>query len=169
MDRNLQSELQARKDLPWQTGQRHESSQPALIRWVLVADIPTARLQLGLSEFGRWVRASKTSVSEFEAGSSCVFLLPVLEMKADDIRRVLGEGLRGLGLPEGDAESFPFEDVVLTGLTSGSENWSNLALNWVRQIGVSDRMREALQVLAQNGPTQAIRHASMRILGDKQG
>ncbi|WP_437314749.1 hypothetical protein [Sorangium sp. So ce385] len=135
-----------------------------MIRLTPVALLETARLDLGVSSDGWWVRIGDESAREFSLGKDCVYLLPILEVTPVEARQRLLEGLRAKGISEEFIELFPFEDVVATGLASQSQHWAALALGWVRIIGRSPKVERALAALADSGPTQKLRHEARRLL-----
>jgi len=167
MNRELQERLLAklsRHGLPWNTSPNHETEAQATLRWLSIANLTAARIELGLSSDARWVRVTSQSVTAFRDDKPCVFLLPVLEVDLGEVHRVLEQGLQAKGLSEEFSSVFPFEDVVTTGLESHSEHWTSLALKWAEQLPESPKLQSALQSLASNGPTQTIRHAAQKLL-----
>jgi hypothetical protein len=162
----LLSELHS-SDLPWQTSCRHEAPEKSL-RWIPLAALETSSIQLGLSFDGWWVVPGPHTATEFRPGVRCVFLLPVLEVPLDEVRRVLAKGLQQKGLPEDLLAAFPFEDVVATGLESSSDYWVRLALTWAEQLPASEQLRDTLQTVATEGPTQKSRHAARTLLARKR-
>jgi hypothetical protein len=171
MNRELQERLFAelgKQELPWKTSPNHETEAQALLRWLSIANLTAARIELGLSSDARWVRATSQSVTVFRHDKPCVFLLPVLEVDLGEARRALEQGLQARGLSTEFVSVFPFEDVVTTGLESHSEHWIGLALKWAEQLPVSSKLQSALQSLASNGPTQKARHAAQKLLAQQR-
>ncbi len=167
MNRELQQRLQAelnRPGLPWKMSPNHEAQQQPELQWLSIANLATARIELGLSSDARWVRAASQSVTAFSPDKPCVFLLPVLEVSLDEACRLLERGLQASGLSAEFVKVFPFEDVVATGLESHSEHWTSLALKWAEQLPASSKLQSALQTLRTTGPTQKIRHAAQKLL-----
>jgi hypothetical protein len=168
MNREPQAKLMGELDtpgLPWQISQDHESR--AVIKWLPIANLTQARIHLGLSSNASWVRGTQQSATIFQPGKPCVFLLPVLEVGLDELRRLLEQGLQASGLSIEFLQVFPFEDVAATGLESRSERWTGLALKWAEQLPISIRLQRALEVLKTNGPTQRIRQAAQKLLARK--
>ena len=166
MNRELKPQLLdnlGRPGWPWKTSQNHDSQERAMLQWLPVADLAAARIQLGLSSSASWVRATPQSVTVFEPDKPCVFLLPVLELDLNEVRRLLERGLQETGLSTEFLKTFPFEDVIVTGLESQSERWSSLALKWAEQLPVSTRLQSALDALITAGPTQTLRHAAQKL------
>jgi hypothetical protein len=118
--------------------------------------------RIGLSEAGLWVTATNNSVAEFRPGSVPLFLWPVLEWQLEEFRSLLKVGLRAKGLRDSIAEEFPWEAIVVTALKDCSEYWTKLALEWIPQIPITPSIRAALQEVARNGPSQAIRHSALQ-------
>jgi hypothetical protein len=162
--RELAAEL-GNAAIPWKAVSG--TVEGSVIRWTPIALFETARLDLGISSNGWWVRATEQTAREFPAGQDCVFLLPILEVAPIEVHQRLLDGLRARGLSEEFVELFPFEDVVVTGLESQSEHWASLALRWAKTIGRSSRVERALAALADSGPTQKLRHAGRRLLKSK--
>jgi hypothetical protein len=151
----------------WKMSQDHDS-EGSIIRWIPIANLVHARIQLGLSSTGLWVRTTPRSVTIFEPQTPCVSLLPVLEVKLNDLRRLLGEALQRVGLSRAFVGTFPFEDVAITGLTSCSEHWSGLALKWVEQLDVSVPLEDGLAALMASGPTQRLRHSAQKLIARRR-
>ncbi|WP_157907330.1 hypothetical protein [Sorangium cellulosum] len=151
--------------IPWRV--LHGPDNGPVIRLTPVASLETARLDLGISSDGWWVRIGEKSASEFPLGHECVFLLPILEVTPVEARQRLLEGLQIKGIPEEFIELFPFEDVVATGLASESLRWASLALDWAKLIERSPKVAQALAALADSGPTQKLRHEGRRLLKRK--
>lgn len=146
----------------WLTAQRRGQEGGQLIRWRPVVEVSTARVIIGLSDSGRWVRVTSESFVEWTPSIPPVFLLPVLEVEAASFRSLLASGVRAQGLDASVVESFPFNEIIATGLTSGSEYWATLALQWVPETQIVPIVAVALRQLAQSGPTQATRQAARR-------
>jgi hypothetical protein len=164
MNRELRQTLVAdlkRLNLPWQisSGQNEQEE----LRWIRIANLHIARIEIGLSSDAQWLRIGPHSVTRFSNGKPCVFLLPILELPFDEAFRLLERGLHAHQLSSEFLKLFPFEDVVVTGLESDSEHWTSLALKWVEQRPLSDKLMHALQMLKQNGPTQKVRHAAQKL------
>jgi hypothetical protein len=153
--------------LPWQTGQNHAAKDKPL-RWIPVADLTAVRLQLGISAHAWWVVIGPGSVTEFSPGTPCVFLLPVLEVPLEEARQLMKKALSEKGLPKDLIDTFPFEGVVCTGLSSHSERWASLAIEQVKTLPHSPELGAALGALAKNGPTQALRHGAQKVIAQLQ-
>ena len=171
MNRELQERLLtelSRQGLPWKTSPNRETEAQAMLRWLSIANLTAARIELGLSSDARWVRATSQSVTVFSHDKPCVFLLPLLEVDLGEARRAVEQGLQARGLSAEFGIVFPFEDVVTTGLKSHSEHWAGLALKWAEQLPISPKLQSALKSLASNGPTQKIRHAAQKLLAQQR-
>jgi len=156
-----------RPDLQWQTSPRHEAPNESL-RWLLVADLVSSRIHLGLSSDGWWVAPGPRAATEFKPGIPLVFLLPILETPLDEARARLAEGLRQKLLTEKFLATFPFEDVVSCGLESHSNKWESLALKWAEQLPGSAKLQSVLQSAANRAATQTLRHAAQKLLASKR-
>jgi hypothetical protein len=166
MDTKLQERLiseLSRPELLWKQSPNHDSQERAMLRWVPIASLTDERIQLGLSSDASWVRAASQSVIVFRSEKPCVFLLPILEVDLEDVRRLLEHGLQEKGLSREFVRVFPFEHVVITGLESHSEHWAGLALKWAEQLATSVGLQSALDALIDKGPTQQLRHAAQKL------
>jgi hypothetical protein len=163
LHKRLITEL-SRPGLPWKTSPNHESQEQATLQWLPIVNLTAARIELGLSSDARWLRATSQSVTAFSPDKSPVFLLPVLEIEFNEVRRLIERGLEAKGLFAEFVKAFPFEDVVCTGLESHSERWAALALKRAEQLPTSPKLQTALHVLATNGLTQKLRHAGQNLL-----
>jgi hypothetical protein len=161
LQRRLIDEL-SRRVAVWRTRQDHGSL--GTVRWISVATLSDARLEIGLSSDGNWLSVTPGSVATCGHGRACLFLLPALELPHADVHRLLEDGLRANGLSTELAELFPFDDVVIEGLLSSSERWTGLALKWVEHVPLSDNVRNAVQAVVHEGPTQKLRHTARRVL-----
>lgn len=157
-----------RLDLPWQTSKRHGAEVNERLRWMQVVNIKVARISLGISYDGWWVVQGPITVVEFRPETSLIFLLPVLEIEMRQAQSLMSEGLKEAGLPSELVSTFPFEEVVFTGLESLSEQWATLALPWAEELQASPKLLGALQVLAAKGRTQRLRHAAQKACASKR-
>jgi hypothetical protein len=153
-----------RNDLPWITSQRHDGQKGDTLRWLSIASFEEARIELGLSSTGRWVRAASESVQEFGAGVIPVFLLPILEVPPTKAIESLKGGLSRLGLPAEFLDGLPVGEVLLAAVGSHSEHWVALALEWIEGVKLDDRTRQELLHAFQDLPDQQLRHRGTRIL-----
>lgn len=154
--------------LPWETSQNHAANLDNRLRWLPIANLVVVRLSLGISSSAWWVALGPASVTEFKPATSCVFLLPILEISIEEARRVLEEALQAKGLPKDFLKVFPFDRIVTTGLEGHSERWATLALGWARALPESRELRTALEALAADGPTQKLRHAAQKVLSQNR-
>lgn len=171
MNQELKSRLLSelgKLGLPWESGENHDAQGQGTVKWLPIANLTQARVQLGVSSDGFWVRSTPQSIVVFSSETTCVFLLPILEVALDEARRRLEFGLQENGLSALFLNAFPFEDVVATGLGSHSEHWTSLALRWAEQLPKSSKLQHALQTLKANGPTQNIRHAAQKLLARQE-
>lgn len=150
-------------DFDWQTSPRHGDSSGADVKWIPIASLAPARVELGLSRDGSWVRAVSSSVSELRADELCPFFLPIMEMTLDDVRQLIRDGLVAHGLPMEVEGTFPYEEVVTTGLKSHSEYWVGLALAWAPQIPTSESLMETLGRAVESAPNQRSRHEALKV------
>ncbi|MEI7731572.1 MAG: hypothetical protein WCO56_18505 [Verrucomicrobiota bacterium] len=171
MNQELQQRLLAalaRPGLAWKTSLNHEIHEQASLQWLPIANVTTANIELGIASDACWLRATSHSVTRFSEGKPCVFLLPVLEVEIHELVRLFEYNLQKKGLSTEFVKTFPFEEVVSTGLESHSEHWTALALKWAEQLPPSSKLQASLSVLASNGPTQKIRQAGQKLLAQQQ-
>ncbi len=151
----------------WQAFPRHDTENKAILRWLPVAYIAAAKIQLGISSDAYWVRLTPQGAMEFKSDSSFVFLLPMLEIPFHEVIELIGNGLKQHGLSIKFLKGFPSENIAITGLSSCSEHWADLALNWTEQLPPTSNIQSALQTLAQGGPTQRLRHKAQKFLAQR--
>lgn len=152
-----------RPGLAWRVNARHEAPAEQL-KWLPVAKFDTARLELGLSSDGLWVVPGPSSATEFRPGSPCVFLLPLLEVSFDEVRRTLVERLTMLQLSTDFVSLLPVEFIVATALESHSGYWIKLGLQWAEKMLDSEDVRSALGRLVSGTAPQGLRHAARKLL-----
>jgi hypothetical protein len=133
------------------------------VRWILIVELPVARITLGLSDGESWLRINPTTVSVLQTKNSLVSFLPILEEAPEDFWNRLRDGLEVQGIDGSHAARFPIEDVVLTGLRSGSQHWCWRALQWISSIPLSPEINATLAELVLQGKTQKIRHQSRKL------
>jgi len=115
---------------------------------------------LALSDRGFWVKYWRDPLLaiEYQAGRSCVFLLPLLEARPQEVRARLRAGLDELTLPADLLlESFPFEETVIAGLRMETSWWRKLALRWAAEMQLTPNLRWALEQVARKGNKRAQR------------
>lgn len=154
--------------LMWNVSPNRESQGQAMLRWLPVVNLAVANIELGISSDAHWVRVNTQSVTVFNTGKPCVFLLPVLEIEILEVRNQLRRGLEARHLSTEFIKAFPFEDVVCTGLESHSEHWTALALRWAERLPISPRLQAALHILTTEGPTQKLRHVGQKLLAKQR-
>jgi hypothetical protein len=152
-------------ELPWQVGRIHAPGESPL-RWIPVIDLKEARLRLGISSGAWWVVIGPGSITEFKPDVQPVFLLPILELPLEKVRRLIEEALQANSLPRELINIFPFEDVINTGLKSHSERWASLALERAKTWTFSSGLAAGLEALAKSGPTQKLRHGAQKVIAD---
>lgn len=146
----------------WETSPRHERPDE-LVRYRPSAKLDKAGLRLGLSDQGYWVVIGPSSATELRDGTSPIFLLPLLQMSRTEALSALETGLRAHSAQLDALDHFPIESLVVTGLESGAEHWSSMALAWAAEMAPTPRLAEALGLLSKSGATQAIRHRAQKI------
>ncbi len=148
-------------NLRWFCSPKYGAGEASSLQWIPVGELAEARMRIGLSEDGEWVRIEPASVAVFR--DSGPLFLPVLAMRFNEIREILREGIQAMGIPEAIEETFPFEDVVLLGLESGSEYWVRLATDRVLKLLPSARIIESLVDSSERAPTQQLRHRAKKL------
>ena len=134
------------------------------VRWFKLAAIGSKRIKLGLSDDGYWVRGGGATV-EVANGPNIVTFLPCLELSFEELRQAGRKGLAQAQLSASVGDTFPFSDLIVAGLESGSEYWVTLALDRIEE-GVRDgQVDEAIRSAAISAPTQRLRHRSKALLG----
>lgn len=150
-------------DAPW-VKKNEYNSQGNYLNWLPVAELSGGSFLLGLTTKGLWARSTESAVQAVSDETACVFFLPVLEDPPEVVRGKISDGLKRYGLSEEFMDVFPLEKIVMTGLKSQSEYWSNLALNWVLSIPRSNSLEFEVEALSKTGETQKIRHAARKII-----
>lgn len=133
------------------------------LKWVEVVALETLGLLLGISYNGNWVRMGKESVFEFFAGQSYLPLYPILELALADVKMTVKGGLVSSQLPIELLESFPFQEVAISGMNFGSEYWCDLSLKYVEQLRDDKELVNALNTCSKNAPTQKLRHQAKKL------
>ena len=150
-----------RSNLSWSVRPRHGEGEGSSLRYVQIGELADARMQIGLSEDGDWVRIGQASVAVYRAGSP--IFLPVLIMRFSEVRRILLKGIRSIGVSKAIEEIFPFEQLVTVGMGSGSEYWVRFALDRVLELPPSMTLLAALIDSSERAPTQQLRHRSKKM------
>lgn len=150
-------------DIPWVKKNECNSERNDL-NWLPVAELSDGRFLLGLTDKGLWARSTESCAQTVSDETMCVFLLPMLEDPPEVVRGKITEGLKLYGLSEEFVDIFPFEKVVMTGLKSQSEYWSDLALKWASFVPRPNNLEAVLEVLSKTGETQKIRHMARKIV-----
>lgn len=133
------------------------------LKWIEVIILKSLGLQLGISFNGYWVRISNNLVYEFSSGCSYRFLYPVIELRLLDVQKAIIDGLNYHHLPLGFLDNFPFENIVISGLSSNSEYWCNLALKYIEDLEIDEEIINALNICSKNAPTQKLRHQAKKL------
>ena len=125
-------------------------------RWVPLLD-PTIRhrFDLGLTANGDWIQAREAlgddqvpyrgHIYAARFGSSCLYLVPMLEVAPSLIRHRAEEGARRVGLdPEAVWAGLPWFEAVRAGVRSGRERWVAPALDWALALDALPRLQAEL-------------------------
>lgn len=150
-------------DAPW-VKRNEYNSEGSYLSWLPVAELSGGRFLLGLTTKGLWARSTESAVQTVSDETTCVYFLPVLEELPEVVRGKISDGLKCYGLSEEFIDLFPFEKVVMVGLKSQSEYWSNLALKWVLFVPRSNSLEVEVEALSKVGETQKIRHAARKLV-----
>ena len=136
------------------------------IRWIPVAEIGRTNLEIGLSDDGYWVRGGGATV-ELANGPHAISFLPCLELPLEEVRQTIRNGLVRIGLSSQLEDTFPVADLIVAGLTSGSEYWVTLSLERIDDGVRNERVYDAIRIASTSAPTQKLRHQAKRLLGKK--
>lgn len=150
-------------DAPW-VKKNEYASEGGYLNWLPVAEFSDGRFLLGLTSKGLWARSTEFAVQTVADEAVYVFFLPILEEAPEVVRDKMVGGLKRYGLSQEFMDTFPFEKIVVTGLKSQSEYWSNLALKWVLFVPRSNSLKVEVEALSKTGETQKIRHAARKII-----
>ncbi|WP_397570120.1 hypothetical protein [Schlesneria sp. T3-172] len=153
----------AQDERAWQRGPM-SGKEDTSIRWIPVADVGRTKLHIGLSDEGEWVRGGGATV-EVANGPHALSFLPCLDVPLEEVRQTIRNGLVRIGLPSSFADTFPLANVIVTGLTSGSEYWVTLALERIDDSVRNEQVDEAIRSASTSAPTQKLRHQAKRLLG----
>jgi len=167
--RSLCEELAASMNDRFAVASVRGHSDGQIVRWVLVASLkPLAAeppLEIGLTEHGQWVvAAADGSVVDVQAAENYLPLFPLLELPIDEARDQLKTEFTKRGVNEKWLQLFPFHDLVAAGLTIRSKSWASLAFRWVENLGPSETLCAAVDLVRTMGLTQAQRHEAARVL-----
>ncbi|ARU57343.1 hypothetical protein OLMES_3302 [Oleiphilus messinensis] len=133
------------------------------LKWIEVVTLGSLGLILGISCNGNWVRMGKESVYEFYSDQSYMPLYPILEAVLLDVKMAIKKGLQSSQLPVELIESFPFQEVALSAMNSGSVYWCDLSLKYVERLRYDEELVNALNICSKNAPTQKLRHQAKKI------
>lgn len=151
-------------NLKWVLSDSHEASSDRKIEWTYVESFAEINLKLGLSSNGWWVTLGPDTVVEFSPDKKPIFLLPILKMLPNIVRKRLTEALKCKSLPTSCLDRLPFEEVVILGLESLSEQWTNLALDWVEYFPDNQELIHAINVVTKEMPSQKIKQKAKKKL-----
>ena len=128
----------------WKNSPLHNSSEANTMLWLPVFQIDSGKT-LGLTKNGYWASDSRDSVIVYEPGSSVLPLFPCLEIEYSKFRGLGKAAFSRLGLSERLIDTFPTSELVYLALTDVSGYWAELALNWLEDIEIDNRIKEQLQ------------------------
>ncbi len=111
------------------------------LKYVPVFELPYDSKMMGISENGFWCFANKGRIWELKNSESGHLFYLLLYTPLKEIVDILKKGLLRLDLPEKLIMTFPFDELVLSAITSAS-HWCHLALKWVKEgYPLTDEMR----------------------------
>lgn len=146
----------------WENGPMR-GKEDRQIRWIKVTEVGPAKTTLGLSDDGYWVRGGGATI-EVANGPLAITFLPCLEVPIEEFRQAIRNGLVHIALSSSMEVSFPYSDLLVTGLTSGSELWTKLALDRIEEGMQSKEVDDALRLASKSAPTQKLRHRAKSLL-----
>lgn len=114
-------------------------------QWLSLGKFEEKKLEIGLSSTGEWIYgADVTPGAEVFStrGSSCVGLLPVLELSPVSVIEALHAQASTLGLPWEELKPFPIPDLLRVAMGMRSDYWIRLALEWAILFDVDIREEE---------------------------
>lgn len=132
---------------------------------VVLTELSASRIPVGVTGAGEWVYLAREGGWSSLTRSSPNFLVTVLQQGAAfhvDLR----DRLVAVGLTPSLAETFPVDSSLWLGLTSPSEFWQQVALDWLKREGGIEAFAPELEALAKMGRTQRIRHTARRLVGE---
>lgn len=137
-----------------------------LLRWLPVTKI-NGDTWYGLSEDDRWVAGSEDEnvrLVEISEHEPAVPLLSCLEHSRSEIEALVAAGCQFVGLPATVVDTFPFEAGVTCGLMSSSDYWIELAIEWLQDMSINDKIAKILSgVVKSKGVSQKNRHRAARL------
>lgn len=143
----------------WRQSPLHESEPPGQVKWMPLLNLPLNEDALGISDEGSWVRESRGAILRADKGKNLVFLLPALEIPLTEFQMLIQRSLANGGIPQEVLQTFPFFQVTILGLSSTSEHWTQLAINWCESLPLDQSLIRALLAVAKSDSLpQRIRH-----------
>ena len=100
---------------------------------------------VGISELGYWVIEYNNSIILLSNDKYLRDFLPCLKKSLNKLSRQIDEELVKKQIPLEAKNTFPYQELILAGLKSKSEFWAELALNWLEDIEIDNRIKEQLQ------------------------
>ncbi|MDQ0379044.1 hypothetical protein [Amycolatopsis thermophila] len=123
--------------------------------WEPVASIGQHGLHLGLAHDGRWV-VGRIGATPHPLEDALMPMLPVLEQSYREINRVTSEHPRAHAAPA-------WELVLRFALEGPSDDWADLALNWIEEGHPAQGLLDALDQLSRQARrAQRTRHRARR-------
>ncbi|RKZ90662.1 MAG: hypothetical protein DRR19_09405 [Candidatus Parabeggiatoa sp. nov. 1] len=118
-----------------------KAADGSILKYVPVFERPYDSEMMGISENGFWCVANEGRIWELKKSESGYIFYLLLYTPLKEIVDTLKKGLFRLKLPEKLIITFPFDELVLSAITSSS-HWCQLALKWVEQgYPLTDEMR----------------------------
>jgi hypothetical protein len=133
-------------------------------RWLPIIQADASKTWIGLTELGTWVVENRRGEVAIMAGAALLSFFPFFAGKQGDFRTALLHALEEKRLPIELAQTCPIQAAVRYALTSESEYWQGLAIEWVETGTIDKDMLAALDTVAASGISQKNRHRAQRLL-----
>ena len=118
-----------------------------------------------LSPDGTWGYERQGCFVPFDTLSSCMPLLPLLEISCSEVLELVGTGLEQAGIDGSLFHSFPLESVISLALQWKTDYWTQLALEWL-EGGYplsSDYVTSLERLSTTQRRSQRVRHRAARL------
>lgn len=120
------------------------------VNWILIDHLlENDEIFTGISELGYWVIEYNNNILLLSDDKYLRDLLPCLKKSFNQLSRQIDEELTKKQIPLEAKNTFPYQELILAGLKSKSEFWAELALKWLGDIEIDNRIKEQLHQITQ--------------------
>lgn len=140
--------LENSKELAWERAKIQNCDE--ILLWYPITYIVDENRRLGVTKSGFWAIEVEQQIKLLNRTTAMRDLLPCLETEYCNIASQVEEGLIRANLPTELFSTFPSQALIVFALSSQSNFWTDLALDWLNGIKIDEKIAMELEKIVSN-------------------